>query len=68
MGIIFRRYRRTSDGQVLDAHAYGYRAWAMDVDDSDESGNTATPIGHGGPGPGNLKSNDSDKGNDRRKN
>lgn len=30
-GVIFRRYRRTRDGQVLDAHAYGLKAWPIHV-------------------------------------
>lgn len=27
--VIFRRYRRTKDGRVLDAWAYGLRAWPI---------------------------------------
>lgn len=26
---IFRRYRRTRNGRVLDAHDYGYKAWKI---------------------------------------
>ncbi len=27
--VIFRRYRRLKNGRVLDAHAYGYKAWPI---------------------------------------
>lgn len=27
--MIFRRYRRTKDGKVLDAKDYGYEAWPI---------------------------------------
>jgi hypothetical protein len=26
---IFRRYRRLKNGKVLDAHAYGHKAWPI---------------------------------------
>lgn len=29
--VIFRRFRRTPAGQVLDAHRYGLRAWPIKV-------------------------------------
>ncbi len=29
--VIFRRYRRTKDGKLLDAYAYGLRAWPIRV-------------------------------------
>ncbi len=29
--VIFRRYRRTRDGRVLDARKYGLRAWPIRV-------------------------------------
>lgn len=28
---IFRRYRRDRSGKVLDAHAYGLRAWPIRI-------------------------------------
>lgn len=31
--IIFRRFRRTKDGQVLDAHWYGKKAWPIHICD-----------------------------------
>jgi hypothetical protein len=30
--VIFRRYRRLRNGRVLDAHAYGLRAWPIYID------------------------------------
>lgn len=27
--MLFRRYRKTKDGKVLDAHDYGYQAWPI---------------------------------------
>ena len=27
--LLFRRFRRMKDGRVLDAHAYGHKAWPM---------------------------------------
>lgn len=29
--IVFCRYRRDKNGNVLDAHAYGFKAWALHV-------------------------------------
>ena len=29
--LIFRRYRTTKSGKVLDAHDYGYKAWPLYV-------------------------------------
>lgn len=29
--VIFRRYRRTRDGRVLDAWQYGHKAWPIRV-------------------------------------
>lgn len=29
--LIFRRYRVTRDGQVLDARDYGYKAWPIRI-------------------------------------
>ena len=29
--IVFRRFRRDKNGNVLDAHAYGHRAWPIHV-------------------------------------
>ena len=29
--VIFRRYRRTKDGQLLDARDYGYWAWRIPI-------------------------------------
>ena len=29
--VIFRRYRRTKDGRVLDARKYGLKAWPIRV-------------------------------------
>ncbi len=29
--LIFRRYRRTRNGKVLDARKYGFRAWPIRV-------------------------------------
>ena len=29
--IIFRRYRRTKNGDILDAHKYGLKAWPIKV-------------------------------------
>lgn len=31
MDLIFRRYRRTKNGKVLDARKYGLWAWPMHV-------------------------------------
>ncbi len=28
-GLVFRRFRRGKDGKVLDAHAYGLKAWPI---------------------------------------
>jgi hypothetical protein len=28
-GVIFRRYRTLPNGKVLDAHAYGLKAWPI---------------------------------------
>jgi len=30
-GFIYRRYIRTRGGKVLDAHAYGHKAWPIPV-------------------------------------
>ena len=27
--VIFRRYRKLTDGTVLDAHNFGYKAWPL---------------------------------------
>ena len=29
--VIFRRYRRTKDGKVLDARKYGLKAWPIRI-------------------------------------
>jgi hypothetical protein len=29
--VIFRRYRRTRDGRVMDAHKYGLKAWPIRI-------------------------------------
>jgi len=29
--VIFRRYRRTRNGKVLDAHEYGIEAWPIRI-------------------------------------
>ena len=29
--VIFRRYRHTKSGKVLDAHAFGLKAWPIRV-------------------------------------
>jgi hypothetical protein len=29
--VIFRRYRRTRDGRVLDARQYGIKAWPIKI-------------------------------------
>lgn len=29
--VIFRRFRRTRDGQWLDAHSYGLKAWPIRI-------------------------------------
>lgn len=34
--IIFRRFRRTPKGKLLDAHKYGLKAWPIRVDDDQE--------------------------------
>jgi len=30
--VIFRRYRKLKNGRVLDAHAYGLKAWPIYLD------------------------------------
>lgn len=30
-GVIFRRYRKDRNGNVLDAHDYGIKAWPIPV-------------------------------------
>lgn len=36
--IIFRRFRRTKSGKVLDAHAYGMKGWPIKVRRSKDEG------------------------------
>lgn len=35
--VIFRRYRRGKNGELLDARKYGYRAWPIKVKDDQSS-------------------------------
>lgn len=30
-GFVFRRYRKVRGGRILDAHDYGYKAWAIPI-------------------------------------
>jgi hypothetical protein len=34
--IIFRRYRRGRNGETLDAHDYGIKAWPINLNDRTE--------------------------------
>lgn len=36
--IIFRRYRKGKDGQILDARKYGKRAWPIRIESEQEKG------------------------------
>lgn len=39
--LIFRRFRRTRDGRVLDAHKYGLKAWPIRVSDEKSRGKSS---------------------------